>query len=917
MPDWVQYVRQNLRLSHLTVEREAEVIEDLAQQLEDAYVEALHRGLSPSQSEVAAKKHITDWPALAKQVERLRRGSESARGALQNRADDRDIATHGEVSLSSGLMQDVRFGLRMLGKSPGFTAVAVLTLALGIGANTAVFSLVGAVLLRALPYHDSARLVWVTNFVPSKAEDVVFQNVYAAWRDQSHLFEAIAAYLPPTEYTVMTERIRGARVTPSLLDVLGVTPQLGRNFIADEGHPNGPKAVLLSDALWRSRFSADPEVTGRVVAVDGNAYTIVGVLPRNFEFLDRSPVDLLIPFQFADNAIQTVDGRVVIRIEPMQVVARLQANAQTSAVVAELNQINEMVLRNVPAGGKQLLTGARVEMISLHDREVGDVRPALLVLFGTVGFLLLITCANVANMQLARAVARERDVAIRIVLGAGRWRVTRLLLIESLTVALAGGATALLLAAWAIRFTQRFAPTNISHLQSARLDGQVLLFALGISVLTGIVFGLVPVLAASRVSLNETLKQTSSQAGISTGARRAQRALAVVEIALSFVLLVGAALLVKSFRQLTAIPLGFDPHEVLTARVALPRDQYQSLDQRRAFFSQLVTQLRALPGVASAGATAWIPMRGVTMFSLIGIEGQPWPDFSWANVPSASVNAVTPGYFAALRVPLVEGRFLDERDGVDAPTDVVVNQAFVRRFLASNEDPIGKRFNCDVGGKQTDGPQTATIVGVIGDVREERLARKPIPEVTVSALQWPRFVMTLVVRTSRDPVSLVSAVRTQVRSLDNGLPIYDVHTMEDVLAAEVVSHRFNAGAVAGFAGLAALLASIGIYGVTAYAVSERTHELGVRMALGAARGKVLRMVLNEGLCLELIGVGLGILASVSLSPLIRGLLFGVKNSDLETYVFVTAAFMGVGLLACYIPARRATRVDPVVALHYE
>jgi len=917
MPDWAQYVRQNLRLSGLRVEREAEVIEDLAQQLEDAFAEALQHGLSPPQAETAAKKHIMDWPALAKQIEHSTRGRESALSALQNRAEDRDLSMHGEFSLFTGLVQDILFGLRMLRKNLGFTAVAVLTLALGIGANTAIFTLVSAVLLRALPYRDSGRLVWVTNFVPSKAEDFVFQNVYAAWRDQSHLLEAIAAYSPPTEYTVMAERIRGARVTLSLLEVLGVAPQLGRNFHPDEGRPNGPKVVLLSDALWRLRFSADPAVPGRVIAVDGNAYTIIGVLPRDFEFLDTSPVDLLIPFQFTDNAIQTIDGRVVIRIESMQVVARVRADARASAVVAELNQINETVLRSVPASGKQLLTGARVSMMSLHDREVGDVRPALVVLFGTVGLLLLITCANVANMQLARAVARERDVAIRTALGAGRWRVIRLLLTESLTVALAGGATALLLAASAIRLTQRFAPTNISHLQSARLDGRVLLFTLVVSVITGIVFGLAPVLAASRVSLNDTLKQAAPHAGISTGARRAQRALAVVEIALSFVLFVGAALLVKSFRQLTAIPLGFDPHGVLTARVALPREQYQSFDQRRAFFSQLVTQLQVLPGVASAGATAWIPMRGVTMFSLIGIEGQPWPDFSWANVPSASVNAVTPGYFAALRVPLIEGRFLDERDGVDAPNHVVVNQAFVRRFLPSAEDPIGKRFNCDVGGKQTDGPQTATIVGVIGDTREEGLARKPIPEVTVSALQWPRFVMTLVVRTSTDPVSLVSAVRTKVRDLDNGLPIYDVHTMEDVLAAEVVSQRFNAGAVAGFAGIAVLLASIGIYSVMACAVSQRTHEIGVRMALGAAGAEVLRMVLNEGLRLALIGVGLGILASISLSPLIRGLLFGVKNSDLGTYVFVTAAFMGIGLVACYIPARRVTRVDPVVALHYE
>jgi putative ABC transport system permease protein len=820
----------------------------------------------------------------------------------------------------ANISTDIRYALRMLRKSPGFTVVAVLTLALGIGANTAIFSVVDAVLFRALPYRDPGRLVWATNFYPDQGQNFVFQNVYAGWRDQSHVFESISAYSPSAEYTLtgagFPERMRGAQVTPSFLGVLGVTPQLGRNFIPQEGRPGGPKVVLLSDAVWRSIFGSDPKVVGHGIALDGAPYTVVGVLPRDFEFLDNSSVDLLVPMQFADTAIQEVNGRAVFRLETMQVVARLRPRVSLSAAVTELNPINERVVRSLPSHGIWLLNDAQAQVISLHDREIGNVRPALLVLLGAVAFVLLITCANVANMQLARAVAREKEMAIRGALGAGRWRLSRLLLTESSGVALAGGIAGLLLATWTIRLIQRFGPENIPHLQSARIDERVLVFTVAVSLLTGILFGLAPVLAAYHLSLNDTLKEGASHTGARKGARRAQRTLIVVEIALSFVLFTGAGLLVKSFRQLTAIHLGFDPHGVLTARVALPRDQYKSFDQQRAFFQQLVAKLQALPGVVSAGATAWVPLRGVTMFSLIGIEGQPPPDFSMSNVPSASANSVTPGYFAALRIPLIKGRLLDQRDGANAPNSVLVNQAFVHRYFPNGDDPIGQKFDGDVGAR-TVGLQTATIVGVIGDTKEESLARETIPEITVSALQYPRFAMTLVLRTSADPLSLVSAVRAQVSDLDKNLPIYDVQTMDDVLSAEIVSQRFNAGAVGGFAVLAVLLAGVGIYGVMAYAVSQRTHELGVRIALGAAPGNVLRMVLNQGLRLALIGVALGLGASLALTRLLRGLLFGVRPTDIETFVLVTAALVVVALTACWIPAHRAMRVDPMVALRYE
>jgi len=816
------------------------------------------------------------------------------------------------------LLQDFRYGVRNMLRTPGFALVTVLTLALGIGANTAIFSVVDSVLFRDLPYRDAGRLVWATNFMSAQKQNLVFADEYAGWRTQSHVFENIAAYSPSAEYTLTgtgsPERLTGAQVTASFLDLLGVAPELGRNFLPEEDRPTGPKAVLLSDAVWRSNFGADRNVVGRVVALDDTPYTVIGVLPHDFEFLDNSRADVLVPLQLSDTSVGSVNGRVRVLVRPLSVVARLRPGATLAATVTELNAINERVLTSLSL--QRLMGEAHAQVFLLHDHEIGDVRQALLVLLGAVGFVLLIACANVANLQLARAASREREVAIRGALGAGRWRLAKLLLTESSALALAGGVAGLQLAAWAIRLIRRFAPQNIPHLQVAHLNLGVLLFTLVVSLLTGILFGLAPVLAAFRVSLNNTLKEGGAQSGLGTGTRRAQKVLMVTEIALSFVLFIGAALLVKSFQQLTAIQPGFDPHGVLAANVALPLDQYQTPAQQRAFFEQLVPQLRALPGVASAAATATVPLRGDTqMISMIQVEGQPAISPLMANVPTARVNSVTPGYFSALRIPLIEGRLLDERDGVDAPKSVVVNQAFVRHFF-EKEDPIGKRFTAKFSPGPED-PPTWTIVGVINDTKQRGLADEVTPEVTVSTSQWPRFMMTLVLRTSIDSASLVTAVRQQVSALDKNIPVYAVQTMDDLFSAEVASQRFNASALAGFAGFAVLLAAVGIYGVMAYAVSQRTREMGVRIALGAARGNVLRMILNQGFRLALIGVGLGLAASFALTGLMTGLLFGVKPSDPQTFILVTAALLNVALAACWIPAHRATRVDPVVALRHE
>ena len=672
-------------------QRNEELLEEMQAHLSQAEREATESGKTPKEAQAAAHQEFGNV-GLAAEVTR---------------------DTWGWNWLVE-LLQDVRYGVRNMLRTPGFALVTVLTLALGIGANTAIFSVVDAVLFRALPYRDAGRLVWATNFVAEQKQNLVFADEYAGWRTQNHGFENVAAYSPSAEYTLTgtgsPQRLLGAQVAADFLVVLGVTPQLGRNFLPEEDRPAGPKAVLLSDAVWRSNFGADRNVVGRVVAFDDAPYTVVGVLPRDFEFLDNSPADFLVPFQLSDSSIQSSNGRLRVAIQPLSVVARLRPEATVAATVTELNAINTRVLTSLPGNLKRMLGDAHAQVFLLHDHEIGDVRPALLVLLAAVGFVLLIACANIANLQLARAAGREREVAIRSALGAGRWRLAKLLLTESSALALAGGATGLLLAAWAIRLIRRFAPENIPHLQVAHLNLRVLLFTFVVSLLTGILFGLAPVLAAFRVSLLSTLKEGGSQSGSGTATRRAQRILMVAEIALSFVLFIGGALLVKSFHQITAIHPGFDLHGVLTANVALALDQYQTPDQQRAFFEQLVKSLQALPGVTSAAATATVPLRGNTqMISTIQVEGQPAINPFMANVPTARVNSVTPGYFSALRVPLMEGRLLDERDGADAPKSAVVNQAFVRHFF-EKEDPIGKRFTAKFSPGPGDPPPGPSLV---------------------------------------------------------------------------------------------------------------------------------------------------------------------------------------------------------------
>jgi putative ABC transport system permease protein len=803
-------------------------------------------------------------------------------------------------------LMDVRYGLRMLRKNPGFTAVAVLTLALGIGANSAIFSLVNSVLLRPLPYREASRLVWVSNDMPVEHASLAMESDYFSWRRLNHAFEDVAAYEPGETLTLTgsgdPEQIQVGRATYNFLDVLGIAPRLGRSFRAEEDRPGVPHVVLLTDSLWRRHFSADTAILGRLIALDGEPYTVVGILPRGFEFLDNSRADVIVPSALEHNEV-AIDKPMRL----VSVVARLRVGITPAAAAADVDAINQRLWAAYLAPFAKMMRGARAQVVPLHERQVGKVKPALLVLLGAVGFVLLIACVNVANLQLVRAVSREKDIAIRGALGAGHWRLMRQLLTENILIALAGGAGGLLLATWLIAVLRVWGPDNIPHLSSTRLDLRVLLFAFALSLVTGILFGLSPSLAVFRVPIVESLRKSGSREGASVKVRRPHSLLMVAELAVALVLFVGAGLLIRSFIQLVSIPPGFDAQGVLTGRISLPLAVYQTQQQRMALYQRLDQQLATLPGVESAGLATVIPLEGFNWGAAIEVEGRARTNLG--EGPSTSVAEVTPGYFPTLHIRLLEGRLLTAQDAQNAPRAVVVNQAFTRRYFP-DEDAVGKRMRLS-------GEEWWTIVGVIADSKQKGLVAAVEPEIFLPLEDWNAPVINLLLRTRNDPLALVPAVRAVVRKLDPNLPLFDAAAMDALLTRELATQRFSAALLSAFALFALLLAAVGIYGVMAYTVSQRTHEIGVRMALGAAPGNVLKMILARGLALALVGVSTGLTASFLLTRFLRSLLYGVQPTDPLTFVVVALTLLGVAFLACWLPARRAMRVDPMVALRYE
>jgi len=796
------------------------------------------------------------------------------------------------------LWQDLRFGARMLLKQPGFTLVAVITLALGIGANTAIFSVVNAVLLRPLPFKDSERLMMVWNRGAEAAGGDRTPLCVADlldWRAQNHSFESIGAFGTGTlSYSggEVPEQVREVSVTANFLSLLGVGLQLGRDFQSSDEQVGAPRVVLLTDHFWRTHFGANRQVIGRTINLSGLPTSVIGVMPANLNFPNQD-VELWRAIQLEQPTRRGpyfLTG--VARLKPGVKIPQARAEIQTMTTRFASKHFNFNVLR-------------------VNDYIVGDVRPALVALLVAVTLVLLIAAVNVANLTLVRAASRAKEISIRTALGASRGRIIRRLLTESLLLAIAGGGLGTLIAVWGVSLLVRFAPENLPRLDQIRIDGIVLLWTALVSLLTGLVFGLAPAWQSSRLNLNEALRDGGRSTTESAGKRRWRNLFVITELALALMLLTGSGLLIKSLWRLQQVDLGINPSRVLTMQLVLPDQHYEKPEQVRDFNSRLVEQTRSLPGVRAAALSNSLPPDETEYSSDFTIEGRTPTANKEPQI--AYFNKVTPEYFQALGIPLLSGRFFTGADSADAPRVTLINETFRRRFFPG-EDPIGKRLNFGRDKK----PDWNQIVGVVGDVKYNGVADDVQPALYLAAQQSPIWGVSLVIKTDvADPLSLTAAVRNEIRKIDPDLPVTRVSTMEQRLSKAMAQPRFRTSLIALFAAVALALACIGIYGVISYSVAQRTHEIGIRMALGARQGDVLRMVIRQALVLALTGVALGLIASFALTSLMTNLLFGVKATDPATFFTTALLLVFTALVASYLPARRATKVDPLMALRYE
>jgi predicted permease len=810
------------------------------------------------------------------------------------------------------LFRDIRYGIRSLLKRPGFTAIAVITLALGIGANTAIFSVVNAVLLRPLPYADAKRLMvpWGSRG-DTQHNTVVSYPDFVDWQTRTQTFEYLAAYNSSgtllREGDAEPELITGAAVSADLFPLLKVVPILGHPFTRADDQPNAPTAIVLGYGLWQRRFNADPNIVGRQIRIGSTSAIVTGVLPEGFRFpAQASKTEFLRPLA------STLGDRTQRRNSySLRVVARLKPGVSAAAAESEMRTIGVQLEQQYPDEGFRL--GGR--LISLHDEITWGSRTPLLVLLGVVGFVLLIACANVANLLLARAAARQREMAIRAALGAGRLRVVRQLLTESLLLSFIGGTLGLLVAWWGVHFLLATGPLNISGLKDVGLDPSVLGFTAVISVLTGVIFGLAPALQASRADLQDALKEGGRNAGGGTARNRVRALLVVVEVALSLVLLVGAGLLGKSFLLLSEVSPGFEPEHVLSTDLSLARSKYPQPEQQQAGFAEIVRQAAGIPGVEAAAVIHPLPLSGDSNANTFLIAGR--PALRPEDKPISNHRTISPDYFRALQITLSRGRPFDERDNQHAPPVIIVNETFARRYFAGTE-ALGQRIIIEGERGDNGQPPPREIIGIVGDVRHESLDTESGPEYYVPYTQAPEAFMSLVVRSSADnPGSLAASLREAIKQTDKDQYVAAIQPMTKLIAESVARRRFNTLLTGLFAVVALLLASVGIFGVLNYSVAQRTQEIGLRVALGAQTRDVLRLVLGPGVRLILFGLALGLAASLALTRVLAGMLFGVTPTDPLTFVAVSLLLASVALLACYIPARRATKVDPMIALRYE
>ncbi len=800
-------------------------------------------------------------------------------------------------------MNDIRHGVRILFRAPGFAAVAIAALAIGIGANTAIFSVVNTLLLERLPYGEPERLavVWEHNIPRDRKNNVVSPGNFIHWREMNQVFDDVSAVgmtfnVTLTGYGDPVE-VPFQYVSAGFFPIVGVQPAVGRAFTTEEDKPRS-RVVVISDRFWKTRLQSDPAVLTKAITLQGESFSVLGVMPPGFSFLDKT-VDLWLPVGFPAEA-RTPRGRWLMTVAKLkQGVTFEQAQRDMTRVASELTTMFP-----------NFNTGWTARVVPLREQLTGDIRPALFVMLGAVAFVLLIACANVANLLLARATSRQRELAVRAALGAGRGRLIRQMLAESVVLATAGGVAGLALAWWGLKILRAFVADSIpiQRLELAGIDGSVLGFTMAATLVSGIVFGLVPAFTASGTSLNASLKE-GGRTGTGVRGKRARSAFVVVEIALALVLLVGAGLLVRSFTRLMNVDAGFETDRTVTMRVSLPQSRYAEPARRVQFFRGITDRIDQLPQVQSSGAISFLPLTGLGAATGYEVVGQPVPPRG--EEPVADVRVITNDYFKTMGIPLVRGRLFDEDQPADAVNRVVVNEALARRHWP-NEDPIGKRIKVSWDKNIED-----EIVGVVGDVRHSGLESEVRAMTYWPLARNPYGSMTLAIRTAGEPTAVVSAIRGIVREQDPDLALADVKTMDEVVSRSVAQRRLMMTMLGIFAGAALLLAAVGIYGVIAYSVTQRTQEIGIRMALGAQRNDVLRMIVGHALVLALAGVAIGTLGAVFLTKLMTDLLFGVTRFDPLTFGVVALGLIVVALLAGYLPGRRATRVDPVIALRAE
>jgi putative ABC transport system permease protein len=915
MPDWKRIVQRQLAPLRLPPARELEIAEELAQHLEAVYEAALAAGASEPEARQQALAQIHDGRLLECELSR----AERAFAACTFQQPLEFIERKGGMRMES-LWQDLRFGARMLGKRPAFTLIAVLTLALGIGASTAIFSVVNGVLLRPLPFAEPERIVtlWEHNPKDGLERDDVSPANFLDWRERNRSFADLASVNPYSlDYQGKTapETWQAALVSEGFFNLLGVNAYVGRTFLPEE-YRDGINfddnrqvksfPVVLSYQLWQQRFGGDRALIGQTLSLDGLPATVVGVLPPEFQLrLFEQERQVYAP-QAPDEG-----WRQQRRATYLKILGRLKPEVSLEQARADLRTIAAQLEAEYPRTNG----GVGVTVVSLPDHLTGQVRPALWILFGAVGFVLLIACANVANLLLTRGAEREREFAIRAALGAGRGRLLRQLLSESLLLALAGCAAGLLLAYWGITAIIALSPGNIPRLELVKLDYATLLFAAALSTATALLFGLAPALQFSRPELQHSLKEAALTASGRPVRRRLRGALVVAEVALSLVLLVGAGLLLRSFVTLLQTDPGFAAERVVALQ-AFIQDRYPKAEQRVAYAQAVLDKLRSVPGVTAAGLTTALPFLESSLSTSLPftVEGRPVPPLG--QEPTVFWSVATPEYFDTIGVRLLRGRMFNEFDKIDAPPVALISETMARRHFP-NEDPIGRKL-VTRGRQRGNGPQQAVeIVGIVSDVRHDGLDKEPRAEHYRPFHQIPNGSLIFAVRTSADPATLIPTLKARLWEVNTTQPLYAVETLDKLVFASLQTRRFSLVLLGAFAALALALAVVGIYGVMSFVTAQRTHEIGIRMALGAGAGDILRLILRQGMQLTLLGIGAGLAAALLLTRLLRTLLYGVSTSDPLTFAGVALLLMLVALAACWLPARRATRIDPLSALRHE